>query len=427
MNQSALVLSLAAICAVDAAWAAGPDPLSVTPAPTAAIRNGGPSVSWPAHYASQSWANQQIVVAGAAPIKVTGVDDFGRGYTVDLGRNVQSSTSQGAGATALFAAMDRQAALIEKVQDGVALSYAPDGSAMALSQKNARGTEFGFGAGGMSGKFFGLEASGMVPLALNQSGKFNAPYYTMLKDASHAGVSFAMGRGARLRFGAVSESGVTTELFGPTFNERNKRFLSSAEFEQKLGRAVGIVSVGVLRENGSMLGSVQGQAFALNASPTTTFTSISAGYALSPSSSLVAMASYGRTAGFGNADSLISQVSTVRTVAYSVGFASSRIWSKQDRFGLTFSIPARVKSGDIQLTSSVAQIRDSGALSFGIQTLNLRPTAIERDTEMTYSTMFGKDGRLGKVTGAVMWRINPGHDATARPDWLIGVRYGVGF
>jgi hypothetical protein len=368
-----------------------------------------------------------VGVASATPIKVTGLDDFGRGYTVDLGRSVQSTTSQGASATTLFAAVDRQAALVEKVQDGVTLSYAPDGSAMALSQKTARGTEIGFGAGGMSGKFFGLEASGLTPLELNQSGKFNAPYYAMLKDASHAGVSFAVGGGSRLRFGAVSESAVTVERFGPNFNEHNQRFLSSAEWEQKLGRAVGILSVGVLRENGSMLGSVQGQAMALNARPTTTFTSVSLGYALTASSSLVAMASSGRTAGFGNADSLISQVSAVRTTAYSIGLATSRIFNNQDRFGLAFSVPARVRSGDVILSGSVAQNSDSGALSFGSQVLNLRPTAIERDTELTYSTMFGRDGRLGKVTGAIMWRINPGHDATARPDWLMGVRYGKAF
>ncbi len=215
--------------------------------------------------------------------------------------------------------------------------------------------------------------------------------------------------------------------YAASFTEHSRRFLSSAEFEQKMGRAVGVVSVGMLRENAALLGSVQGRAVALNVSPTTTFTALSAGYALTEHSALVAMATSGRTAGFGSADSLLAQVSAVRTVAYSVGFSSSRLWRQQDRLGLTLSIPARVTSGDGPVSGSVVQSTDGGVLSYSTQSLNLRPTATERDTELTYTTMFGKDGRLGKLTGAVMWRINPGHDAMAPSDWLIGVRYGCSY
>lgn len=209
--------------------------------------------------------------------------------------------------------------------------------------------------------------------------------------------------------------------------ERNRRFLTSGEFEQKMGRAVGIVSVGLLRENGSLLGSQQGAALALNASPMTTFTSISAGYSLTPSSSLVAMASSGRTAAVGNSDSLISQVSTVHTVAYSVGFAASQLWSRSDRFGLTLSVPARVRDGNIRLYGPVSQNMDTGGLNYASQNLNLRPTAIERDLEMSYSTAFGRNGKNGKLTGAMMLRVNPGHDGSAPSDWMIGLRYGRGF
>lgn len=370
-------------------------------------------------------------VPSSTPVMMTGVDNYGRGYSVDVSRKLQSSTSQGITSTTLFTAADRQAELVDKVTEGVnggsnTLSYSPDGSAVALSQRDSAGTVFAFGAGNMSGKFFGLEASGLAPLELQQSGKFNAPYYAMVKDASHAGISFVVGSGSRFRFGALSENGAAVEPMGPSFNEHNKRFLSSAEFEQKMGRAVGILTVGMLRETGSMLGSQQSQALALHATPTTTFTSASVGYALSPRSALVAMASYGKTAAFGN-DSLISQLSAVRTVAYSMGYSNSEIFSKHDRLGLTFSVPVKVRSGSMQLSGPVAQSSDSGALTYGTQTLNLKPTATERDMEMTYSSTFGKDGKMGKMTGAVMFRVNPGHDTTARPDWLTGLRYSYGF
>ncbi|MES2075312.1 MAG: hypothetical protein V4462_06780 [Pseudomonadota bacterium] len=333
--------------------------------------------------------------------------------------------AQRANAYALFSAMDREAALIERSLPGAGLSLALDGAAVAVARRDARGTVVGFGAGGMSGKFFGLEASGLAPLELS-GGRFNAPYYAMVRDASHAGVSFATSGGGRLRLGALSASGPRSDPLGPITGERNKLFLSSAEFEQKMGRAVGIVSFGMLRESGSLLGSQQTQALALRTSPTTVFTSVSVGYALSPNSSLVAMASTGRTAGLGNPDSLIAQVTGVRTVAYSVGWSRTQLWHPSDRLGLTLSVPVMVRDGTLQLSGPAARL-DPAALSYDGRLLNLRPTAVERDLELSYARLLGYQGKQGRLTGALMLRVNPGHDATARPDLLLGVRYSFGF
>ncbi|SFL81729.1 hypothetical protein [Rugamonas rubra] len=345
-------------------------------------------------------------------------------------RPYQAWQYQTGGATqhagALFSAMDRAAGLIELAQPGRSLSLAADGSAVAFARRDARGTVVGFGAGGMSGKFFGLEASGLAPLELAGGGKFNAPYYAMVNDASHAGVSFATSGGGRLRVGALSASSPRADPLGLLVGEHGKRFLSSAEFEQKMGRAVGIVSFGMLRESGSLLGSQQTQALALKTSPTTVFTSLSVGYALSPNSSLVAMASSGRTAGFGGADSLIGQVTSVRTVAYSVGWSRTQLWHRSDRLGLTLSVPAMVRDSTLQLGGQLAPT-GRAALGYDSRTLNLRPTAVERDLELSYARVLGYQGRQGKLTGALMLRVNPGHDATARPDLLIGVRYSFGF
>lgn len=323
-----------------------------------------------------------------------------------------------------FATMDRQAGLLDRQGNGVSLRYLADGGALAAARRDTRGTVVGVGVGGMSGQFFGLEASGLTPLEIATTDRFNPPYYGMVRDASHAGVSIVAGDGGRLRFGALSGQGIVlADPFGQAINDRSKRFLSSAEFEQKMGRAVGIVSVGVLRENGSMLGSQLVQALAFTTNPTTTFTSLSVGYALSPSSSLVAMASSGRTAGLGATDSLLAQVSEVRTVAYSFGYSANHLWRKDDRFGLTFAMPAKVRSGALALGGPALQSPLTGALGDVTQPLNLHPTATERDLEMTYSTGVGPDARQGRVTGAMMWRVNPGHDATAKPDWMLGVRY----
>lgn len=232
----------------------------------------------------------------------------------------------------------------------------------------------------------------------------------------------------RLHFGALPENLSLLDPLGPLLNERSRRYLSSAEFEKKTGRAVGIVTFGLLRETGSTLGGGQpGTSWGMNSRPTTKFTSLSLGYALTPRSSVMAMASYGKTEGFGAPDSLMAQVSSVRTMAYSVGVSTRQIFSTQDRLAVTLSVPAKVRTGALQNGDADTRVSYANAQEFGAPTLNLRPTATERDLEFGYTTMMGKAGKMGKLTGAVMLRVNPGHDANAAPDVLTGVRYSYGF
>ena len=232
----------------------------------------------------------------------------------------------------------------------------------------------------------------------------------------------------RLHFGALPDNLSLLDPLGPLLNERSRRYLTSAEFEKKTGRAVGILTIGLLRETGSTLGGGQpGTSWGMNSRPTTKFTSLSLGYALTPRSSVVAMATYGKTDGFGAPDSLMAQVSSVRTMAYSVGVSTRQIFTSQDRLAVTFSVPAKVRTGAQQNGDVDTRVSYANAQEFGAPTLNLRPTATERDLEFGYTTMLGKAGKMGKVTGAVMLRVNPGHDANARPDVLTGVRYSYGF
>jgi hypothetical protein len=231
----------------------------------------------------------------------------------------------------------------------------------------------------------------------------------------------------KLHFGALPDNLTLLDLLGPVLNERSKRFLSSADFEKKMGRGTGIVTVGILREAGGAPGMQQSMSMMLNTRPTTTFTSLSLGYALSPRSALMAMASYGKTEGIGSPDSLLAQVSSVRTMAYSVGYARRQWLAENDRLAITLSVPARVRTGTLEYSGPVAAEGVPGATAPGVPTLNLRPTATERDLEFSYSRFFGREGSKGRLTGALMYRVNPGHDANARPDMLMGVRYSYGF
>lgn len=249
-----------------------------------------------------------------------------------------------------------------------------------------------------------------------------------LADSLHSEPRYAAFTGApRLHFGALPSNLALLDPLGPLLNEHSKRFLSSAEFEKKMGRGTSILTFGILREYGGAPGSQHSMSMMLNTRPTTRFTSLSLGYALSPTSSLMAMASYGKTEGIGTPDSLLSQVSSVRTVAYSVGYVKRQLFSTNDRLAFTLSIPAKVRTGSLDYSSALSQSVDPGTASLGAPRLNLRPTATERDLEFGYTRFLGREGSKGRVTGALMYRLNPGHDANAKPDLLMGVRYSYGF
>jgi hypothetical protein len=210
--------------------------------------------------------------------------------------------------------------------------------------------------------------------------------------------------------------------FRPLLGERNRKYSSIAEFEAHMGKAVGAVTMGLLRETGPA--AERNTALALRARPSTAFTSLSMGYAVTPRSSVMAMATYGKTDGFGSPESLMAQVSSMRTVAFSAGWTTREIFDSRDRIAFTVSVPTKVRTGAQQ---GGAQAAWMGTGAFGAPALNLQPTATERDIELGYSTALGQGGKRGRLTGAVMLRINPGHDANARPDWMTGVRYMYGF
>lgn len=264
-------------------------------------------------------------------------------------------------------------------------------------------------------------------LLFDASDRQSALADSLASEPAQRYAAFAGAGSPRLRFGALPANLALLDPLGPMLNERSKRFLSSAEFEKKMGRGTGIFTIGILREAGGVPGSQHSMSMVLNTRPTTTFTSLSLGYALSPASSLMALASYGKTEGIGTPDSLLSQVSSVRTVAYSLGFVRRQLFTSSDRLAFTLSIPAKVRAGSLEPSGALQQAVDPGVAAFGGPRLNLRPTATERDLELGYTRFFGRDGSKGRLTGALMYRVNPGHDASARPDLLMGVRYAYGF
>lgn len=375
-----------------------------------------------------------VGAAGTRSLSMMGTDIFGRGYNVDLAKTVSSTTSRASNINSLFTRIAQQDALVERVQGNnrFAVAYTSNvngkilPSAMSFSQTLSNTNYMSLGVGSMSDKFFGLMASDLSPISFTGNNKFSAPYFSMVNGATHIGYATALSNNTSLRVGALSETPSFAYKDGAALDQSAfaSRALTSIELEHRSDNTVSIITFGVLQENNSLLGSTSSNAFAFEHSPNTAFVSLSGAYALNKQFSLAAISSFGKAAGFNNNTSLVSSVASTTTWAYSLGLAGKNLWRRDDRLGVSVSMPTKIISGGMYLTGAVSQNSEDGSLNTATQFLNLHPNATEHDLEIAYSTPLNK---FSKITGAVMLRQNPGHDAMMPNDFVVGTRYKLTF
>lgn len=257
-----------------------------------------------------------------------------------------------------------------------------------------------------------LPALGLPPFAGASDGKFGKRL---------ASYNFMMGENGRLRLGVLTEEAANADVL-PTLRPYAKRRVISAQYEHRAGDFTAILGAGVLRESGSLLGSLQGSALAPDSAARTAFSTLALGYALTPSLALVGMASAGHTT-FNGADSIGQGIAPARMLSYSAGLAGTGWLHPSDRFGLTLTMPARVTPVAVGLMGSALTYED-GSLGYGTRMLAFAPRGAERDMTLSYSRQVGKNER---VSAGLMLRLNPGPDSGAPKELLLGLRYAKKF
>lgn len=290
------------------------------------------------------------------------------------------------------------------------------------------GISYGFGTGGTSGTFFGLDATSKSPLSLSgEIGRFTTPYFGLSDNASHVGYGFTFGDGVIFRAGAVTHASPGAHaaplIGGHVTSARNS--VATLELQKSFGESVGIVTVGQLRESGSLLGLTGSGVFALGGSANTRFVTLSGNRPIYGNTSVSAMASFGRTAAYTNTSaSLIEGTTGASSAAWSLGLAQKDFFRAGDSLGLTVAMPLRAKSGSMQVTTAVAQSQEDGSLTYATQSISLKPSGRQRDLELAYATpvSFG-----GNVTAIAQAKFQPGHDAAAPAKFGIGFRYSRKF
>lgn len=373
---------------------------------------------------------------GMAPVMsgvtTIGVDNFNRGYLVNLASQVSGTTTTASTPVTKTASTTTTATGAKFTADyAYANSNALGFGESTITMSRASfgfaakdGSGYGLGFGGTSANYFGLASTGTTPLSLNgEAAKFNAPYFNFADTGTHAGYTMALNETTLLRMGAMTQGEGTAQALGFA-GDSTKMALGTVELQKKFGNDTVVITAGNMQESNSALGMRGTGALALNANTSTNFVALAGSKQVSANTYISAMVSFGTTGEYTNgAASLIDGASATKTQAWSLGIAQKNVFAQNDSFGFTVSMPLRTMSGSVSVTTATAQSQEDGSLTYATQSMSLAPSGMEKDLELAYTrAQFG--GNLSAIAQA---KLEPGHVAGAATQYGIGVKWVKAF
>lgn len=377
------------------------------------------------------------MAASLKSVNTLAVDKFNRAFAISLAGNV-SGANVAMQATPMAATKTASINGVKFFAEYAPLAAQPQGAAfagvdtaaglgrMSYSFSNDKGTSYGFGSGGTTGSFFGLQSTDMTPLSLNGEGnRFNAPYLGLTDSATHLGFGTTFKDGTVLRMGALNQSASNASSLHQLANPVAARSMTMMEMQKTIFNITTVATVGQLQETNSVLGMTGSGALALAATPRTSFVTLAGALPLTQKTTFSAMATLGHTAAYNNTGiSLIDGASGSRSTAFSLGLAQKDVLQDGDSIGLTLARPLKVTSGSIQVSTAVAQSQVDGSLQYASQSVNLAPSGNQKDLELSYATPMRAGSQLIALAQV---KLQPGHDASAPTQFGIGVRYVFAF
>ena len=108
---------------------------------------------------------------------------------------------------------------------------------------------------------------------------------------------------------------------------------------------------------------------------------------------------------------------------WGLALVKSDTWQRGDRWSFLVNAPLRARSGSLTY-SVVDHVDDNGDPVYAQQVVDLKGSARELVFETRYSVRVGASATL---TAALAHRRHPDHDAAARSQNAVGVRYTLEF
>ncbi len=183
------------------------------------------------------------------------------------------------------------------------------------------------------------------------------------------------------------------------------------------------VDVGMVQENGTLLGAASDGALRLADGASTGFIGVSADVALGAGWTLFAGAEAGRTRAEAVAGSLVTDVGTLVSTSYRLGVAKDGLLGDGDRAVLTVSQPLRIESGTVALSVPVGRNLDGSVVRLATGG-DVAADGRELDLQVGYAVPV--TGRAA-VTLSGLVRFSPDNVAGAAPETVAMARYRLTF
>jgi hypothetical protein len=373
------------------------------------------------------------------------LDDYGRAYAVNLAGQVASQTSATRGV--LNAWMKTQHQSVSGTQAKTAFGnftatiledevhpeflQPTDGTAsnrtvkLSLQSNLTETTQLTATHGyGLSNQL-GLTSDARTPLLGKDT--LTSPYLQMSENGSAVVTAHKLGNGftAKVGFGYSDET--QTRLMDGSADRTGQTpktsVASEIAYKTSGGSEVGM-HYGAVVEQDSVLGSTGNGALSLGSGGQTQFVGTHASLALSTGLTLTATYDTGiTTASNFQSGGVVTGMSGLRADAFSLGVTQRDAFQDGDRLTMAVSRPLKIVSGSANLNVATG-VDASGNIIRSQSSASLAPTGNQVDIETAYGFALSDSERLNLNA---MVSLQPGHDANAAPEGLIGVKYQAAF
>ena len=193
-------------------------------------------------------------------------------------------------------------------------------------------------------------------------------------------------------------------------------FSSILEGEYQVNNAVQVsAQFGQIEEKGSLLGGSSGGVFGVDVSETYAL-NFAGRIKASEKLSIVGNYGIGRTRVDAAENSLLDGFSRLDSNWYSIGLIGNDIFRPKDQFGIAFSQPLKIRSGEVDYSIPTGQDVNYNIL-FDTDRVDLSETnATEHNLEAYYRTMLSDKIELGSF---ISYRRNPNHVSELGNDMLM--------
>lgn len=245
------------------------------------------------------------------------------------------------------------------------------------------------------GRAFGFRETAFKGAPMIEGQAFDQPHLALMETGFGSTLGFDLDGVSTLRFGAYTGNVETRQA--PLLNSTPTMYGAIAELERNFSAVTLRSSVGVVSEEGSLLGSVSRGAFGEELRSTTFFANLGTTVEVAPGTKLTLAGSLGQSS-FKQNSGLIRSGENLVTSSFGIGLSQSDLLQESDIFTLAAGQPLRVESGKVKLLLPVSRSLE-GEINYRRVSLNPQPSGREINLQASYGfeVMEGVSTSLGAL------------------------------